>query len=179
MILLPRCIAARPPWIATGTIGACALIAMMKPPFLNGRSSSVRLRVPSGKIRNELPDRIDRGARLDRAHRRFLVAAVDRDEPAMPERARQHRDRVDLLLVEDVHARMERVEEDRRIDVALVIRAVHRGAVERKVLGAGDAVPDAAQREAEAHAAVAEDVEEPFQRKSMPAACRSARRQST
>jgi hypothetical protein len=29
------------------------------PPFLNGSRSSVRLRVPSGKIRNELPDRIE------------------------------------------------------------------------------------------------------------------------
>ena len=32
---------------------------MTKPPFLNGSSSSVRLRVPSGKIRKELPARID------------------------------------------------------------------------------------------------------------------------
>ena len=36
---LPVCIAARPPDTATGTIGACALIAMMKPPFLNGSIS--------------------------------------------------------------------------------------------------------------------------------------------
>ena len=52
----------------------------------------------------------------------------------MPERAREQRNRVDLRLVDDVHARMERVEEDRRIDVALMVRAVHRGAVERQVL---------------------------------------------
>ena len=60
---LPFRIASRPPDTATGTIGACALIAMMKPPFLKGKSSSVRLRVPSGKIRNELPLRIDAAAR--------------------------------------------------------------------------------------------------------------------
>ena len=36
---------------------------MMKPPFLNGKSSEVRLRVPSGKIRNELPARIESAAR--------------------------------------------------------------------------------------------------------------------
>ena len=82
MIRLPRRIASRPPWIATGTIGACALIAMMKPPFLNGSSSAVLLRVPSGKIRNELPARIDARAGLDRSHRRFLVAPIDRDEAA-------------------------------------------------------------------------------------------------
>jgi hypothetical protein len=60
---LPFCMAARPPETATGTIGACALIAMMKPPFLNGNSSAVRLRVPSGKIRKELPERMDSAAR--------------------------------------------------------------------------------------------------------------------
>ena len=53
-------IAALPPRTATGTIGHCASMAIMKPPFLNGSSSPVRLRVPSGKMRNELPARIDR-----------------------------------------------------------------------------------------------------------------------
>ena len=54
-IQLPRRMAARPPLMATGRIGACAWIAMMNPPFLNGSRASVRLRVPSGKIRNEFP----------------------------------------------------------------------------------------------------------------------------
>src|SRR5688572_28290411 len=52
---LPLRIAARPPLMATGTTGVCAPMAMMNPPFLNGRRSPVRLRVPSGKIRNEFP----------------------------------------------------------------------------------------------------------------------------
>ena len=117
---------------------------MMKPPFLNGSSSAVRLRVPSGKIRNELPDRIDAApASIDRM-RRFLVAPVDRHEAAHAKRARQDRNRVDLGLVEDVHARVQHVEQHRRIDVALVVRAVDGGAVERQVLGAGDANADAA-----------------------------------
>ena len=60
---LPFRIAARPPWTATGMIGACASIAMMNPPFLNGRSWPVRLRVPSGKIRKELPARSDTAPR--------------------------------------------------------------------------------------------------------------------
>ena len=59
-----------------------ALIAMTKPPFLNGSSSSVRLRVPSGKIRNELPSRIDCDARSIDAKRRFAVLAFDGDEAA-------------------------------------------------------------------------------------------------
>ena len=134
MILLPRRIASRPPGIATGTIGACALIAMRKPPFLNGSISAVLLRVPSGKDQERVagPDRSRAG--LERPHRRFLVAPVDRDEAAVPERARQQRDRVDLGLVEDVHPRVQRGEEDRRIDVALMVGAVDRGAVEREVL---------------------------------------------
>ena len=60
---LPLRIASRAPVIATGTTGACPLIAMMNPPFLNGNSSPVRLRVPSGKIRNELPSRSASAAR--------------------------------------------------------------------------------------------------------------------
>jgi len=54
---LPFLIAARPPDTVTGTIGVWALIAITKPPFLNGSSSPVRLRVPSGKTTNELPSR--------------------------------------------------------------------------------------------------------------------------
>ena len=46
--------------MTTGTIGACALMAMMKPPLLNGSRWSVWLRVPSGKMRNEWPARIER-----------------------------------------------------------------------------------------------------------------------
>ena len=116
-------------------------MAMMKPPFLNGSSSAVRLRVPSGKIRNELPERIDAApASIDRIAA-SLLPPVDRDETAHPERAREERDRVDLVLVEDMHARVQRVEQDRRVDVALVVRAEHRGAVQRQVLRAGDAVP--------------------------------------
>ena len=65
---LPFRMASRPPWTATGTIGACAWMAMMNPPFLNGSRSPVRLRVPSGKIRNELPARSDSRAVGDRRH---------------------------------------------------------------------------------------------------------------
>ena len=107
---------------------------MMKPPFLNGSSSAVRLRVPSGKIRNELPARIDAApASIDRIAASLLRRSTGM-KPPMPERARQERNRVELRLVEDVHPRVQRVEQDRRIDVALMVGAVHRGAVEREVL---------------------------------------------
>jgi hypothetical protein len=78
------------------------------------------------------------------------------------ERAREQRDRIDLRLVDDVHARVELVEQDRRVDIALMIRAVHCGAIERNVLRTGDTDRDAAERKAEAHPAVAEDVEDAF-----------------
>ena len=52
---LPFRMAFLAPVIATGTMGTWALSAMMKPPFLNGSRAPVRLRVPSGKMRNELP----------------------------------------------------------------------------------------------------------------------------
>ena len=65
---LPLRIAARPPVTATGTTGACAWMAMMKPPFLKGSRASVRLRVPSGKIRNELPARSDSAPRAIEAN---------------------------------------------------------------------------------------------------------------
>ena len=55
---------------------------------------------------------------------------------------------IDLVLVEDVHPRMERVEEHRRIDVALVVRAVDGRPVERQVLAPATRIPDAAQRPA-------------------------------
>ena len=43
------------------------------PPFLNGRSSSVRLRVPSGKMRKELPERMAESGRRAGAYERGVV----------------------------------------------------------------------------------------------------------
>ena len=55
---------------------------------------------------------------------------------------------------------MERGEEDGRIDVAFVVGAVHGGAVEREMFGAGDLEPDAAKPEAQVDAAVPEHVQQ-------------------
>ena len=103
-----------------------------------------------------------RRATLDRSHRRFLVAAIDRDEAAVSERARENRDRVDLGLVENVQHGMQRVEQHRRIDVALMVRAVHGGAVLRHVLAADHPVADAAQDQPELHPEMAEHVQVPL-----------------
>ena len=54
------------------------------------------------------------------------------------------------------------MEQDRRIDVALVIGAEHGGAVAGDVFAACHPEPDPAQREAETHARMAEDVENIF-----------------
>jgi len=131
----------------------------MNPPFLNGRRSSVRLRVPSGKIRKEFPARIDAAPASNRSQRRLLVAAIDGDETAVAERARQDRNRVDFGFVEDVQAGMDREEQHGRVDVALMVRAVDRRTVARHVLEPGDAEADAAQHEPEPDADVAEHVE--------------------
>ena len=68
---------------------------------------------------------------------------------------------IDLVLVEDVHPRVERREEDRRIDVALMVRSSTR----RRDRAAGARVPATryrmpAEREPQPDAAVAEDIEQ-------------------
>ena len=109
----------------------------MKPPFLNGSRSSVRLRVPSGKDQERVARRGSTAApaSIDRIAASLLRRSTGM-KPPIPERPRQDRNRVDLVLVEDVHPRMQRVEQDRRVDVALMVRAEDGGAVERQVLGA-------------------------------------------
>ena len=79
----PFRIASRAPLMATGTTGACAFSAMMKPPFLNGNRAPVRLRVPSGKIRNELPSRsaVARPARSPAGSARGCRARAARSRP--------------------------------------------------------------------------------------------------
>ena len=85
---------------------------------------------------------------------------VDRDEATEPEGACQNRDLIDLVLIKDVHPRVQRVEEHRRVDVALMIRAEHGGAVERNVFGAFDPETDAAEEQADSDAEVAQDVKQ-------------------
>ena len=87
----------------------------MKPPFLNGSSSPVRLRVPSAKTR------------------------IDGHEVCHPQGVGEDRDAVELDLVDHPQVQAsQHVEEDRRIDVALVVRAEDRAAV-RDVLAANRA----------------------------------------
>src|SRR6185436_1675812 len=89
----------------------------------------------------------------------FLVAPIDRDEAAEPERALEHQERAQLRLVEDVHVRVEHGEQQRRIDVALMVRAIHRGAIEWKRLRGREAVADPGQQESEPDPDVSEYVQ--------------------
>ena len=50
------------PMMATGTMSTPESIARWKPPFLNGPSRPSRVRVPSGKMTTDWPDRIRRAA---------------------------------------------------------------------------------------------------------------------
>ncbi len=149
----------RPPDTATGTIGACALIAMMKPPFLNGKSSAVRLRVPSGKIRNELPARIDAAARSIDAIDASRRSRSTGTNPPATITAPEHRQLRQLGLEQHVQALVQRLEQHRRIDVALVIRAEHHRAIRGNVLAAAHAIANAGQSERQADADVAGNVE--------------------
>ena len=114
--------------MATGTTGACALIAMMKPPFLNGSSSPVRLRVPSGKMRNELPVPQRAGRAVDGRQALLGVAALERNEAGEVECPAQHRQLPQLALYR-MRSRgkelVEGVEEMRRLDVAGVVDRVN------------------------------------------------------
>ena len=94
--------------------------------------------------------------------RRLLVAPIDRDEAPQPKGPCQEWNAIDFCLVQDVHLRMQRVEEHGRIDVALVVRAVHGGAAGRDVLGALNAKLDAREAETKGDATVAKKVEQVF-----------------
>src|SRR3989338_8394951 len=61
-----------------------------------------------------------RRAGLNRSERRLFVSSIDRNEAAEPEGARQNRNPIDLVLVEDVHPWMQGVKEHWRGDGALV-----------------------------------------------------------
>jgi hypothetical protein len=57
---------------------------------------------------------------------------------------------------------MKRVEQNRRIDVALMIGTVDSGPVEGKVLRTADAIPNAAQAESESHTEMTQEIEQPL-----------------
>ena len=159
---LPLRMAFRVPVIATGTIGACPFSAMMNPPFLNGNRAPVRLRVPSGKIRNELPARSASAAPIDGREALLGVAPLERDEAGEIEGTHEHRQLAQLGFVENPQPRKERVqrvEQDGRLDIARVVDRVDRGAVTLDVLASFHAIADAAQPEAKTHAEASYAVE--------------------
>ena len=84
------------------------LQAMTKPPFLKGSRLPVRLRVPSGKIRNEFPSRKACGRPLDGGQALIAVAALERHEAGEVEGLRENRQLPELRLVEDPQPREQR-----------------------------------------------------------------------
>ncbi len=131
----------------------------MKPPFLNGSSAPVRLRVPSGKIRNEFPSRRRLCSAIDRRQALIRVAAFERYESSEIERLRQDRQAAQLGLVEDPQPGKQiaqRREDDRRLDVARVIHRVDGGALALDMFVAVDAHRDAAEEHPEPHAPLAD-----------------------
>ena len=100
---------------------ACARSAITNAPFLNGSSSPVRLRVPSGNTRNEKPFPSRSTALIERLAALLAIAALDRHEADEVEPMAEDGDLLQLRLVEDQQARQQLVQnavEDRRLDVA-------------------------------------------------------------
>ena len=154
MIGLPFRIAFLAPVMATGTMGTWAFRAMMNPPFLNGKRAPVRLRVPSGKIRNEAPARRGFGRAVDCRQALLGIAALEGDEARQVEPAHEDRQLAQFGLVENPQAGKEfvqRVEENRRLDVAGVVDGVDGGAMPLDILRALDMVANAAQPETDAN----------------------------
>src|SRR4029079_13667058 len=85
------------------------------------------------------------GTALDGCHRPFTVVALHRDEAADVERRPHDGKLVQLGLVQDVQLRVERLEEDRWIDVAFVVRTEHYGA-RGNMLASAHAVADTCYR---------------------------------
>src|SRR5204862_2262125 len=78
----------------------------------------------------------------DRRHCLSAVGAVDGHEAPDVEYRAHDREPVELRLVKDVEAAVQRLEEDRRVDIALVIRTEDDRFV-GDILATDDAIPDA------------------------------------
>ena len=96
----PRGRPTRPP----GTIGACALMAMMNPPFLNGKISDGPAARALGEDQERIARSNRRGGPIDRRHRRFPAVALDRDESTLDHHRPEHRQLLQLGLEQDVQA---------------------------------------------------------------------------
>jgi hypothetical protein len=98
------------------------------------------------------------GAALDGGHGPLPIVSFDGDEAADVERGPHDRKLVQFGLVEDVQLRVKRLEQDRGIDIALVVRAEdHRAGW--NMLPPAHTVADACHRQRDAHPGVAECVE--------------------
>ncbi len=101
------------------------------------------------------------GTARHRRQRRLAVVALHGHEPAEDEHASQQRQLRQLGLVEDVQAAVQHLEQHRRVDVALVVRAEDHGPPGRQVLTPANEDADAGKLQADPGADVAEVVEQP------------------
>ena len=119
---------------------------MRNGPRLNGSSAPVRLRVPSGNVRNELPCLSDSAARSMAANGVLAARAIDRHEAADLKRSSEQRQFRELVLEQHVQAGMKGLEQNGRVDVALMVAAEHHGAPVGQVFSPGHARADACER---------------------------------
>ena len=109
------------PAIETGTMGAPASIAMVKPPRLNGWRRPSELRVPSAKMANETPSSQLLYGELDAGGRRIAVRAVDRNESGGAHSGGQDRNAHEFLLDEYRDALRNRRNESQRVNIGNMI----------------------------------------------------------
>src|SRR4029453_3482509 len=114
------------------------------------------------------------GPARDRRHRLLPVPANYRNEAARQEDATEQRHLQELGLEEDVEPTMEGGEQDRRVDVALMIGAEDDRAVARHTIEARHRASNPRQEQPQVEAAMAEDVEDvaPAERKGQKQAWR-------
>jgi hypothetical protein len=115
---------------------------------LKGNSAPVRLRVPSGNVRNAFPSLSD--------------AAADGDEAADLKGLAEERQLRQLAFEEHVQPRMQRLKQNRRIDVAFMVAAEHHGLAGTQVLAAGDPDANARERGSQSNAPMSEHVQHTF-----------------
>ena len=130
----------------------------MKPPFLNGSRSPVRLRVPFGKDQKRVAFTERVRASGDRRERLLAGGTIDGHEPGDIEGGAHDRELPQLRFVEDLEPRVQRLEQHRRVHVAFVVRTVHDGR-SWHIFAAADLPPDSCQRQCQTHATVPQPIQ--------------------
>ena len=120
--------------ITIGTIGMPADIAIRNGPFLNGPTSVVSSRVPSGAIRIDRPLRASSSTFFSPSTAALRVVAVD--ERRVHHLAHRADDRIVLqfLLADRREVVADQPARDDRVDLVAVVEDEHRGPLRGQVL---------------------------------------------